>query len=455
MESHIRIWHQCLKIIEDNITENTFHTWFSPIVPLKYEDNNFTIQTPNQFFYEYLEEKYAKLILQSLFQVTGKQIILTYQIIINNDFDRNKKKYTTSQRDCSTSFNESQQTTLIKDWNSNLNNRQTFRNFFESDNNKVAYVIAQKVAQEPGKDFNPYFIYGGPGVGKTHLCHAIGNKVTEFHFQKRVIYIPAHLFQIQYTDSIRKHEPNEFIHFYQGIDILILDDIHELSGKEKTLQAYFHIFNHLHQLGRQIILTADKIPAEIIGLEERLTSRLKWGLTIELQKPDLELRKKILNYRIRQRRLSVPEEVIDYIAENVPENARDLEGIVTSLIAYSLVNNCEINLESAQKIVGKIVRKKKKQITLEKIQNIVSSYFKVNIDQIHSKSRKREIVQARQIAMFLSKKHTDHSYSLIGEQIGKRDRTTVLHACKSVQNNLDLSKRFRSTMRDIEVFLLN
>lgn len=454
MDIHIKTWNQCLKIIEDSITKNTFRTWFLPIIPLKYENNHFTIQTPSQFFYEYVEEKYAKLILQALFQVTGEQIVLNYHVVNNSFHQSNRKDIKSLQSNYSTFSNKTQQITLIKDWNSNLNDRQTFYNFFESDSNKVVYAIAQKIVQEPGKDFNPYFIYGGPGVGKTHLCHAIGNKAVELHPQKKILYIPAYLFQIQFTDATRKHEPNEFIHFYQKIDILILDDIHELAGKEKTLQSYFHIFNHLHQLGKQLVLTADKIPEEITGLEERITSRLKWGLTLELQKPDLELRKKILNYKIKQSRLNISENIINYIAENVTENARDLEGIITSLVAYSLSDNCKITLESVQKIINKIVRKKKKQITLEKIQNLVSSYFKIDIDQIQSKSRKQEIVQARQIAMFLSKKYTDFSYSFIGKQIGNRNTATVLHACKSIQNNLN-DKRFYLTMNDIETLLLS
>src|SRR5215470_433309 len=456
MIPHTKIWNQCLKIIENSLTKDAFHTWFSPIIPLKYKDNSFTIQTPSQFFYEYLEEKYAKLIIQSLFQVTGKPIILNYQVVTNNSsFNRNNEGYTTLQRDCSTLFNKNQQTPLIKNWNPNLNGCQTFHNFFESDSNKMAYAIAQKIVQEPGKNFNPCFIYGGSGVGKTHLSHAIGNKTVEIHPQKKVLYVPAHLFQIQFTDAIRKHEPNEFIHFYQGIDLLILDDIHELAGKEKTLQTYFHIFNHLHQLGKQLVLTADKTPAEITGLEERLISRLKWGLTLELQKPDLQLRKKILDYRIKQKGLNISEKIVNYIAENVSENARDLEGIVTSLIAYSFVGNYEITLESVQKVINKIVRQKNKQITLEKIQKIVSSYFKINIDQIQSKSRKREIVQARQIIMFFSKKYTTFSYSFIGKQLGDRNNATVLYACNAVQNNLNNNKRFHLTMADIEGLLLS
>lgn len=455
MEVHIKIWNQCLNVIKNHITENIFHTWFLPIIPLRYENNNFTIQTPNQFFYEYLEEKYAKLILQSLFYVIGKQTILNYRVIVSCNLNKKKEKNISLQNNCLTSSNQiQQQITKIKKWHSNLNFNQTFQNFFESESNKVTYSIAQKISLDVGKDFNPYFIYGVPGVGKTHLCHAIGNKTIELHPQKKVLYIPAHLFQIQFTNAIRKSRSNEFIYFYQGIDALILDDIHELAGKAKTLQAYFHIFNHLRQLGKQLVLTADKIPSEITGLEERLTSRLKWGLTLELQKPDLDLRKKILQYKIEQEKLIISKKIVDFIAETVSDNVRDLEGVVTALIAYSKVNNYEINSELVQKIISKIVQKKNKQITLEKIQNTVSSFFKIDITQIHSKSRKQEIVQARQIIMFLSKKYLHYSYSFIGKIIGKRDHTTVLHACNIIQRNLDENKKFLLIMKDIEALLV-
>jgi chromosomal replication initiator protein len=433
---------------------------------LKYEDSDFTIQVPSQFFYEYLEEKYADLIYQTLLRVTGKGVTLNYRIIVDNSSRNNG--HTTLQSEHPVLSNESQR--LAKDlnqapndlyqpsamdWNPNLNNRLCFHNFFEGPSNKLARSIAQKIAQEPGKDFNPCFIYGNSGVGKTHLCHAIGNKIMELDPQKKVLYISAHLFEVQFTDARKKNTHNEFVHFYQGVDVLILDDIHELAGKEKTQQAYFHIFNHLKLIGKQLILTADRIPIEIQGLEERLISRLKWGLTLELQKPDLELRKKILQNKVKQDGLNISEEIIDFIAGNVTDHVRDLEGIITSLVAHSLVYNREVDMELAKRIVGKTVKMKKQQITLEKIQDVVSTYFKINIDQIHSKSRKREIVQARQVTMFLSKKYTDHSYSHIGNLVGKRDHATVLHACKTIQDNLDIDKGFRLTMKDIEALLMN
>ncbi|GHV55896.1 chromosomal replication initiator protein DnaA [Bacteroidia bacterium] len=453
-----------MEIIRDNVTDNAFGTWFTPIVPLKYADDDFTIQVPSQFFYEYLEEKYADLIYQALMRVTGKSIVLNYRIIVDTSSRNNG--HTTLQSEHSSVANDNQR--IAKnlnqapdelyppsdlDWNPNLNSRLTFNNFYEGTCNKLARSIAAKIAGEPGKDFNPCFIYGQSGVGKTHLCHAIGNKIMELNPQKRVLYISAHLFEVQFTDARKKNTHNEFVHFYQSVDVLILDDIHELAGKEKTQQAYFHIFNHLKLIGKQLILTADKVPIDIQGLEERLISRLKWGLTLELHKPDLELRRKILQQKVKQDGLNISEEIINFIAENVTDHVRDLEGIITSLVAHSLVYNREVDMDLAKRIVGKTVKMKKQQITLEKIQNIVSTYFKIDIDQIHSKSRKREIVQARQVTMFLSKKYTDHSYSHIGNMVGKRDHATVLHACKTIQDSLDIDKGFRLTMKDIEMQL--
>ena len=463
-KSHINLWNQSLDIIKDNVSEAIYNTWFTPIIPLKYEGNDFTIQVPSQFFYEYLEEKYADLIFQSLKRVSGKAIILNYRIIV--DHSNSNNGHTTLQSERPAVINENQRTAKdlnqapnelyqpsVLDWNPNLNSKLCFYNFFEGTSNKLARSIAQKIALEPGKDFNPCFICGISGVGKTHLCHAIGNQIMELNPQKKVLYISAHLFEVQFTDARKKNTHNEFVHFYQGVDVLILDDIHELAGKEKTQQAYFHIFNHLKLLGKQLILTADKAPVEIQGLEERLIGRLKWGLTLELQKPDLELRKKILYNKVKQDGLNISDDIIDYIAENVTDHVRDLEGIITSLVAHSLVYSRDVDLELAKRVVSKTVKLEKRQITLEKIQNVVSSYFKIDMKEIHSKSRKREIVQARQVTMFLSKKYTDHSYAHIGNLVGKRDHATVLHACRTIQDNLDIDKGFRLTMKDIEAIL--
>jgi len=463
VESYKSIWSNCMDIIKDNVSDKAFQTWFVPIIPIKYQDNDFTVQVPSHFFYEYLEEHYADLIYASLSRITGKSPVLYYRIIV----DRSDKKGggTILQSERPSPVNEAKKTTVqlnkspnglvpAAEWNPNLNPRLLFHNFFEGDSNLLARRVGESICEKNfGKTFNPLYIHGCSGVGKTHLCHAIGNRMTERFPEKKVIYISSHLFQVQFTDASRNNVSNDFINFYQGVDTLIVDDIQELAGKEKTQNAYFHIFNHLHLLGKQIILTSDKAPSDLQGIEERLISRFKWGATAELSKPDIELRKKILENKIKQDGLKISEEIVDYIAENVTDHIRDLEGIITSLMAHSLICNREVDLELTKRVVNKAVKIEKRQITVDKIQDVVSNYFKIDLKDIHSKSRKREIVQARQVTMFLSKKYTDFSFSHIGNLVGKRDHATVLHACRAIQDSLDIDKKFRVAMNDIETIL--
>ncbi|GBU08507.1 chromosomal replication initiator protein DnaA [Bacteroidales bacterium] len=453
-----------MAVIKDNVTDSAFKTWFKPIVPLKLEHKEFTIQVPSQFFYEYLEEKYADLIHASLIRFAGIGTILNYRVIVDNTsgghtiLQSEKAGYNTlpKKKDIK-DLNKAPGSIMqanIQDWNPNLNERYSFENYFEGVSNKLSRSIGDAVALKPGKTaFNPLFVYGGSGVGKTHLCHAIGGKIRSLFPNKKVLYISAHLFQVQFTDAARNNTSNDFINFYQGVDVLILDDVQEFIGKKGTQQTYFHIFNHLHQLGKQLILTSDKPPVELQGLEERLVTRLKWGMTAELCKPDMELRKKILSNKIRHDGLDIPLEIIDFIAENVTDHVRDLEGIITSMVAHSLVYNREVDIELARRVVSQTVKLEKKQITLEKIQDVVSNYFNIDLSTIQSKSRKREIVKARHVTMFLSKKYTDYSYAHIGTVVGKRDHATVLHACKAIQDSLDIDKSFQHAMNEIENLL--
>jgi chromosomal replication initiator protein len=452
-----------LEIIKDNLSEKAYCTWFRPIVPIKYEGDDFTIQVPSHFFYEYIEEQYAHLIHATLMRVTGKNVIINYRVFVDNSDE--KKGHTTIPSDKTVNegidgkkpasgLNKSPDPLVLpQEWNSHLNERLSFRNFFEGPSNILARRVGETVAEQPGKSFNPLYVYGCTGVGKTHLCHAIGNRIRELSPDKKVIYISSHLFQVQFTDASRNNTFNDFINFYQNVDALIIDDIQEFIGKEKTQNAYFHIFNHLHLLGKQLVLTSDKAPNEMQGLEERMITRMKWGMTAELHKPDLELRKKILHYKVKQDGLNLPDEIIDYIAENVTDHVRDLEGIVTSLVAHALVYNKEIDWELTRQVVSKFVKHENKIITPEKIQNTVSSYFNIDLKDIHSKSRKQEIVKARQVAMFLCKKHTNYSFAHIGNIVGKRDHATVLHACTQIQNQIDVNKSFRTVMNEIEVLL--
>jgi chromosomal replication initiator protein len=342
----------------------------------------------------------------------------------------------------------------VQDLDPHLNPNYNFENFIEGYSNKLSRSVAEAVAQNPaGTAFNPLFLYGASGVGKTHLANAIGTKIKELYTDKRVLYVSAHLFQVQYTDSVRNNTTNDFINFYQTIDVLIIDDIQEFAGVTKTQNTFFHIFNHLHQNGKQLILTSDRAPVLLQGMEERLLTRFKWGMVAELEKPTVELRKNILRNKIHRDGLQFPPEVIDYIAENVNESVRDLEGIVIAIMARSTIFNKEIDLDLAQHIVHGVVHNETKAVTIDDILKVVCKHFDLEASAIHTKSRKREVVQARQIAMYLAKNYTDFSTSKIGKFIGNKDHATVLHACKTVKGQLEVDKSFQAEVQEIESLL--
>lgn len=458
------LWSKCLNVIKDNIPEPAFNTWFAPIVPLNYEDNVLTIQVPSQFFYEYLEDKYLDIIQQTLYREIGEGTILNYRILVETESNT-----AVEMRGVSKSFNGSDKNTNKKitakvpspfdrvetsEFDSQINTKYSFNNFFEGESNRLTRTAAEAVSNNPAKTaFNPLFIHGHSGVGKSHLCHALGAKVQELYPDKKVLYLSAHLFKVQYTDARRFNTINDFINFYQSIDVLIIDDIQELSGLEKTQNTFFHIFNHLHQNNKQLVMTSDCAPMDMQGVEERLLTRFRWGLAAKLERPDKELRKKILQNKILSDGLSIPEDVVDYIAERVTENVRDLEGIVVSLMAHSIINNREIDINLARRVVEQSIKFEKKRITVQKIKDAVSDYYNIKKDLIQSTSRKREIVQARQVTMYFIKKHTELSLSQIGVQVGNRSHATVLHACNTVKNYYDFDKGFRSDLEEIEKIL--
>lgn len=457
------MWNKCLDVIRDNVSDITFQTWFSPILPHSFENNIFTIQVPSQFFYEYLEDKFVDLLRMTLHREIGKDTILNYRILVENttnthvDYRGDSKslsvdKITPKQAN---KIPNPFQKTVPTDFDSQLNPKYTFGNFYEGVSNKLARTAGETIANNPGKTaFNPLFVHGTSGVGKTHLCHAIGSKILDLYPDKKVLYVSAHLFKVQYTDATRFNTVNDFINFYQGIDVLILDDIQELVGMEKTQNTFFHIFNHLHQNNKQLILTSDKAPSELHGVEERLLTRFRWGLTTKLESPDVELRIKILQNKILQDGLSIPEEVVEFIAENVTENVRDLEGVIVSLMAYSVIYNKEVDLALAKRVIGQAIRKiEKKKVTVDTISEIVCKHFNIKTELLQTASRKREIVQARQVAMYLSKVHTEMSLAQIGSVIGKKNHATVLHACKTVKDQIEVDKSFRDSIEEIEKVL--
>jgi chromosomal replication initiator protein len=332
-----------------------------------------------------------------------------------------------------------------------LNPENSFDNFIEGECNRLARSAGYAVAKNPGGTaFNPLLIYGDSGLGKTHLAQAIGIEVKELFPEKTVLYVNANKFQTQFVDAIRNNNKNDFLHFYQMIDVLIIDDVHEFAGKEKTQDTFFHIFNHLHQSGKQLILTSDKPPVELQGMETRLLSRFKWGLSADLQAPDFETRMAILKKKTYNDGIELPEEVLEYISTHISDNIRELEGALISLLAQSTLNKKEITLDLTKEMIDKLIKSTKREISIDYIQKVVCNYYNIGLDQLQSKTRKREIVQARQVAMFFSKTLTKSSLATIGSQIGGKDHATVLHACKTVNNLIETDKRFRIQVDEIE-----
>lgn len=449
MDSHLNtLWDNCLRIIRDNVSASVFSNWFADIVPLEYKNKTLNLQVKSHFVCEFLEENYLDLLSATFNRVLGEGVGLVYTIVAD------KTNGLTTEVEADTlSVKQPNKAESVEELNSMLITKYTFDNYVEGISNKLSRTAAESVAMFPGKTFNPLFIHGASGVGKTHLVNAIGTKIKQLHPELRVLYVSAHLFQVQYTDSILHKNFNDFMRFYQSIDILIIDDIQEFAGLPGTQNAFFHIFNHLHLNGKQLIMTSDRSPAQMKGMEERLITRFKWGLSAEIEKPDLELRKNILRSKVRRDGLNFPEEVISYIADNVNASVRDLEGIVVSLMAHSTIHNCDISLQLARKVLGGISEYEKEPIGIEKIIKTVADYYNVEVDSVNTKSRKREIVLVRQTAMYLAKKHLDLSTSKIGYQIGRRDHATVLHACKTIANLLETDKQYRGELSEIEAAL--
>jgi len=467
---HERIWNNCLNIIKDNVPSISFRTWFEPIVPLKLDNDILTIQVPSPFFYEYLEEQYIDILRKVIKKELGPEAKLEYNVIMQNNSYNNSKPYTVKfpaksgkeikNIPVSVPLDASENTIknpfvipgLKKlDIDPRLNPENSFDNFIEGECNRLARSAGFAVSKNPGGTaFNPLLIYGDSGLGKTHLAQAIGIEVKELFPEKIVLYVNANKFQTQFVDAIRNNNKNDFLHFYQMIDVLIIDDVHEFAGKEKTQDTFFHIFNHLHQSGKQLILTSDKPPVELQGMESRLLSRFKWGLSADLQPPDFETRMAILKKKTYNDGIELPEEVLEYISTHISDNIRELEGALISLLAQSTLNKKEITLDLTKEMIDKLIKSTKREISIDYIQKVVCNYYNIGLEMLQSKTRKREIVQARQVAMFFSKSMTKSSLATIGSQIGGKDHATVLHACKTVNNLIETDKRFRLLVDEIE-----
>ncbi len=455
-------WERCREIIKNNLTEQHYTTWFEPLSFYSYnsQTNELKVNAPSSFFSEYIAEHFAKLTYSALFREYGNKVRLFFRTLTDSEnqirqTDEVPKNATTAEPKPQHKANEAptvlQSHAVTPELDSHLIAGYTFDNFIEGPSNILPRSVGMSIAQNPKQmTFNPLFVYGHSGVGKTHLVNAIGKAIKDLHPNKRVLYLSAHLFHVQYVDSVRKNTVNDFIRFYQQIDVLILDDVQELATLTKTQNTFFHIFNHLKNNGKQLILTCDRPPVDLNGMEERLLTRFKWGLLAELEQPDEKLRRGILKNKVHRNGLQIPADVIEFISKNVTDSVRDLEGVLNSLIAHSVVFNCDITLDMARRVVKCSTKIEKKPITIDEIIQQSCEVCEVGKEELLSTTRRGPVVQARQIAMFLAQKHTDMSTSKIGAMIGKRNHTTVLHSIHMVTNQMEQDKNLKKKIEEIE-----
>jgi len=428
----VNVWKSCLLKIKENVSMMTYNTWFLPIKPVELNNSTLKVQIPSQFFWEWIDEHFNGLINKSITDVLGKDAKLTY--IITEDLSYVESTVSSSENSVPQT-NHTDKPKPKHSIESNLNPRYTFDNFIKGEGNQLARAAAVAISDNPGgTSFNPLFLYGGVGLGKTHLIQAIGNQIVNNFPDKKVIYLSSDIFTVEFVESIQSNRVNEFSNFYRGMDVLIIDDIQFLIGKEKTQDLFFHIFNTLHQSRKQIILSSDKPPKELKGLDERLVSRFQWGLTADIQPPELETRIAILKRKAETYGMLVSNDILEYIASNITSNIRELEGCLIKLLASVSLSSKEISFELAKKTVKEIATEKKTStFTIEKITKVVCEHLGVAENKIRDKTRKKEIVLARQIAMYLAKELTLSSLKTIGLHFGGRDHSTVIHSCNAVE----------------------
>ncbi|MDR7129474.1 chromosomal replication initiator protein [Algoriphagus sp. 4150] len=457
------VWNECLRVIEQHVNEQSFSTWFKPINPVKLEGTSLTIQVPSQFFYEWLEDNYVQELKIAIKTTLGQSGRLEYAVVVDRGNSSNQpyvvsfpqgnsgnKKYQAPVEPDKTPF-EMKSLNAEALTNSNLNPTYTFTTYIEGDCNRLARSAGFAVATKPGiTSFNPLMVYGGVGLGKTHLVQAIGNEIKNGPEDKFVLYVSSEKFVNQFMDSIKDGNVKSFTNFYMQVDVLIIDDIQFLAGKDRTQEMFFHIFNHLHQSKKQIIMTSDCPPRDLKGLEERLLSRFKWGLTADLQMPDFETRVAIIRRKMQSEGIVIPDDVVEYLAYTVDTNVRELEGILISLIAHASLNRVEISLELAKTVMKNIIKDIETEVGVDFIQKTVSEYYGIALDDLKAKTRKKEIVTARQVAMYFCKEFTNHSLKSIGYHFGGRDHSTVIHAVQTVNDIMETDSSFRNAVLELK-----
>jgi len=468
LERHIQVWDKCLSVISNIVEANQFATWFKPIKAVAMVDNTITLEVPSEFFREYLETYFLDVLVKVLRREIGSDAKLVYRVspvqkqpamqypASHTNPPANKPMPITRFSPAANPGAFVYPGITKVSVKSNLNSIYCFNNLIEGECNRMAVSAGKTISVNPGKTaFNPLFLFGGPGLGKTHVAQAIGIAIKEQHPDLVVLYVPANRLKTQYMDAVNvKNKLTDFLAFYMKMDVLIVDDIQELSSPG-IQNAFFHIFNHLHQNGKQLIFTSDRAPVDLKNFEERMLSRLKWGLSVELQAPDFATRLAMLRARSFREGVQLKDEVLVYLATRVKKNFRELEGALISLIANATLSHKEITIDLAEQITGNIVSEEKNDLTIDKVQQIVCEYFNITKETLLSKSRKRQIVQARQIAMYLSRNLINCSLSTIGSEIGGKDHATVLHACTTVSDLIETDRVFKQYVNDIEKMLVS
>lgn len=454
-------WSSCLQFIRNNVTEEQYNTWFKPIVFESYSPATKTllVKVPSPYVYEMLEEHYVDVLNKALTLHFDNKTHLSYRVLTDktNGITQTFEGEATPDVEAQKPKTRGNQAPSILDAaplqeiDSNLDIHRTFANFFEGDSNRLSRSIGLNIAEHPNTtQFNPMFVYGPSGCGKTHLINAIGMRTKELYPQKRVLYVSARLFQVQYTNATVQNKINDFIMFYQTIDMLIVDDIQEWMTAIKTQDTFFHIFNHLYRNGKRIILASDRSPVDLKGMNDRLLTRFASGLTAELEKPDVQLCIRILNNKIKRDGLSIPKEVVQYIAETANGSVRDLEGVINSLLAYSVVYNSRIDMRLAERVIKRAVKVDDRPLTVDEIMETVCHHYNVATASVSGKSRKREFVVPRQVSMYLAQKYTKLSAARIGKLVGSRDHSTVIHSCSQIENRMKVDKLFCEELMSIE-----